>query len=296
MAIINHAKREINAKIVYFGHEGAGKGTSLRYVYARIKPSLRGELKVLPTAGSALLFFDFTPFEQPLFNGYRIRFQIYTLHGSVTNQAAWKMLLKGTDGLVFVADAAREYLSAVRQGMLQLREVLSSYGRGLDDIPLVLQLNKADHAGRVVSAEIATLLGLAECDVRLTTATSGDGVLETLTSLSRKIMARVGDHADLPRGEQEPDASRSGSGVDDGRPAMGAGEPEQTALATGMAASACISDQEPCSSEQADDAHVRVKLDVDGVSMHGTTVRIPLEIVQAGGVQRLTVTVTVGPG
>ncbi|HEX9078618.1 MAG TPA: gliding-motility protein MglA, partial [Desulfuromonadaceae bacterium] len=79
MAIINHAKREINAKIVYFGHEGAGKGTSLQYVYSRIKPSLRGELKVLPTAGSALLFFDFTQFEQPLFNGYRIRFQIYTL-------------------------------------------------------------------------------------------------------------------------------------------------------------------------------------------------------------------------
>ena len=291
MAIINHAKREINAKIVYFGHEGAGKGTSLRYVYARIKPSLRGELKVLPTAGSALLFFDFTPFEQPLFSGYRIRFQIYTLHGNVANQAAWKMLLKGTDGLVLVADASREYLSVVRHSVQQLRGVVNSYGRGLDEIPLVLQLNKADRAGRVVSSETASLLGLAECDVHLTTATSGDGVLETLTSLSRKIMARIGDHADLPRIEQEPDVDHSGEG-DGVRPVMEAGVPEQAAVGP----AACVPDEASCDSEQAVDAGLRIKLDGDGVGMQGTTVRIPLEIAQPDGVRRLMVTVTVGPG
>ena len=96
MAIVNHTKREINAKIVYYGPEGAGKGTSLRYVYDRIKTSLRGELKILPTAGSALLFFDFSPFEQPVFNGYRIRFHIYTLQGKVANPAAWRNVLRSS--------------------------------------------------------------------------------------------------------------------------------------------------------------------------------------------------------
>ena len=93
MAIINNAKREINAKIVYYGHEGAGKGTSLRYLYGRIKPSLRGELKTLLASGGSLLFFDFSPFEQTVFGGYRIRFHIYTLPGKVNNPAAWKMTL-----------------------------------------------------------------------------------------------------------------------------------------------------------------------------------------------------------
>ena len=296
MAVINHTKREINAKIVYFGPEGAGKGTSLRYVYARIKPSLRGELKVLPTAGSALLFFDFTPFEQPLFNGYRIRFQIYTLQGAVANQAAWKMLLKGTDGLVLVEDASRDYLSTVRQNVGHVRGMLNAYGRGLDEIPLVLQLNKTDRAGRVASAEVASLLGLAENDVHLTSATSGDGVLETLTALSRKVMARVADHADLPREEKEqaPDSGHGVRGDDvETQCLMGANEPEQPTAAACMAA---VPDETPCDNEQASGPHPSVTLAADGVSIDGATLRIPLEIAQPGGVQRLVVTVTVGQG
>jgi GTPase SAR1 family protein len=295
MAIINHAKREINAKIVYFGHEGVGKGTSLRYVYGRIKPSLRGELKVMPTAGSALLFFDFTPFEQPLFNGYRIRFQIYTLQGSVTNQAAWKMLLKGADGLVVVVDASREDLAVVRQSVVQLREVLSAYGRGLNDIPLMLQLNKADRAGRVVSAEAATQSGVAECDVHLTTATSGDGVLETLTSLSRKIMAHISSHADLPNAEQERSTDGAMSSVDAVRPVASAIGPAQSVVDS-KPLPVCLSDEAPSGIEAAKEAIQQVKLVSDAASVEGSTVRIPLEIAQPGGVRRLMITVTVEPG
>jgi GTPase SAR1 family protein len=294
MAIVNHAKREINAKIVYFGHEGAGKGTSLRYIYGRIKPSLRGELKVLPTVGSELLFFDFTPFEQPLFNGYRIRFQMYTLNGTVTNPAAWKMMLKGADGLVLVADAGREQLPVVRHSVLQLRGVLNSYGVALDDIPLVLQLNKADRAGRVSSDEVASLLGLGECDVRLTTATSGDGVLETLTSLSRKIMARIGEHGDVPQVEQGRGASSAGNEVDEVRPVSAVVEPEQPVL-DATVVPACLPEQAPFDIQQADDARLRVRVAADGICMKADCVRIPLEIAGPGGMQRLVVTVAVEP-
>jgi len=295
MAIVNHAKREINAKIVYFGHEGAGKGTSLRYVYGRIKPSLRGELKVLPTAGSALLFFDFTPFEQSLFNGYRIRFQIYTLTGTVTNPAAWKMMLKGIDGLVLVADAGREKLPIIRQNVQQLRGVLNSYGVALDEVPLVLQLNKADGAGRVSSDEVASLLGLAECDVRLTTATSGEGVLEALTSLSGKIMARIGEQGDVPGVEQGRGMDSAGSDAVAIRPASRALEPEQSVMVAGLVPVA-MPEEAPVDIDRSGDAQVRVRVAADGVCMEGGSVRIPLVLEQPDGVRRLTVTVTVEPG
>src|SRR5690242_6071973 len=102
MALVNHTKREINAKIVYYGPEKAGKATSLRYVYDRVKPELRGAMKAVPASGSSLLFFDFSPFDLPVFEGYRLRLHIYTLQGVVANPAAWKMTLKGVDGLVIV--------------------------------------------------------------------------------------------------------------------------------------------------------------------------------------------------
>src|SRR5512137_12197 len=126
MALVNHAKHEINAKIVYYGHEGAGKRASLQYIYDRIRPALRGELKTLPTGGDSLLFFDFSPFEKPVFGGYRLRFHVYSLTGMVSNPAAWKMTLKGADGLVIVADAAPENLPAARESILLLRDSLGA--------------------------------------------------------------------------------------------------------------------------------------------------------------------------
>src|SRR6185369_236006 len=120
MAIINHAKREINAKIVYYGREGVGKRNSLQYIYDRIKPSLRGDLKSPSASGDALFFFDCSPFENPVFGEYRIRFHVYTLPGKVANPAAWKMTLKGTDGLVIVADAAPEHAAAERESISAL--------------------------------------------------------------------------------------------------------------------------------------------------------------------------------
>ena len=162
MALINRTKREINAKIVYYGREGVGKRVSLKYLYDRIKPSLRGELKTVPASGDSLLFFDFSPFEHPVFDGYHIRFHMYSLTGAVTNPAAWKMTLKGADGVMIVADASPETAPATRESISRLRGFLAAYGVGLHDIPCVLQLNRVGGAGRSPEAGIAEKLDVPE--------------------------------------------------------------------------------------------------------------------------------------
>ena len=293
MAIVNHAKREINAKIVYYGHESAGKGTSLRYLFDRIKPALRGELKIQPTTGSTLLFFDFSPFEQPVFGGYRIRFHIYTLHGSVTNPAAWKMTLKGTDGLVFVADASPGALPATQQSLSQARDFMNAYGVGLHDIPMVLQFNKADKVGQVSAAELASNLGLADCSACLTTATTGEGVLEALSQLSRELMQRIRERSDLP--QEEGMIVEVNTGADSGDIQRNI-DPDSELLVSIRQVDECHPDKDASSASQADTDVLQITVGETGVSVEGSKVRIPLEITQAGGVQRLVLTVAIGPG
>ena len=192
MALVNHAKKEINAKIVYFGPAQSGKGTVLAYIYSRIKPYLRGELKSVPAGADKLMFFDFSPFEAPLPNGYRLRLHIYTLTGAVTNPATWKMTLKGADGIMIMIDPVVTSAAETRESVAQLRNFLSAYGVGLHDTPAVLQLSSSireippDEA-----AEIAATLDLSSLSSCRSDAASGAGVLEALTTLSRQILDRV---------------------------------------------------------------------------------------------------------
>jgi signal recognition particle receptor subunit beta len=294
MAIVNHAKREINAKIVYYGHEGAGKGTSLRYIYDRIKPTLRGVFKTQATAGSKLVFFDFSPFEQPIYDGYRLRFHIYTLHGKITNKAAWKMTLKGADGLVIVADASKKELPDAQKSLLQLREFMSAYGVGLDDVQMVLQFNKADRAGQVTASELASELGLMERKARLTNAASGDGVLDVLAILSQQILERVRQILIVPQG----DASLNEMGAEEGDEDVdfhGSADDQEPSDAVDP-----VTEYLPVENElfagQADADRLQLKVTEEGVCVEGATIRIPLEITQAGGPQRLVVTVAISPG
>ncbi len=294
MAIVNHAKREINAKIVYYGHEGAGKGTSLRYIYDRIKPTLRGELKTQSTAGSNLVFFDFSPFEQPVYNGYRLRFHIYTLQGKVINPAAWKMTLKGADGLVMVTDASQKGLSAAKLSLSQLIDFVGGYGIELDDVPLVLQFNKAERAGKVTALELASELGLVDRKGRLTTAAGGDGVLEVLSSLSQQILERVRQLLVVPPDGATLAEMASESMEDAVKPLCE--EDVQVASEEVASVSEYLPLEETIISGHPNDGQVQVKVAQDGICVEGTTIRIPLAISQAGGVQQLVVTIAVGPG
>lgn len=192
MALVNHAKKEINAKIVYFGPAGSGKRSALTYIYSRIKPSLRGELKSVPAGADKLLFFDFSPFETPLPNGYRVRLHVYTLSGIVTNPATWKMTLKGADGILFMTNPAPEHTAEIRESASQLRDFLSAYGVGLHETPAVLQFNSILRENRPdEDAAIAAGLDLSMLPTCRSNSSSGEGLLEALTMLSRQVLDRI---------------------------------------------------------------------------------------------------------
>jgi signal recognition particle receptor subunit beta len=289
MAIVNHAKREINAKIVFYGHEGSGKGTSLRYLHERIKPSLRSELKSQPASGGSLLFFDFCPFEQPVFGGYRIRFNIYTLPGRVSNPAAWKMTLKGADGLVLVV-AAPEARSAGKQSIVRLRDYLASYGMGLSDIPTVLQVNKADLAGKITTEDIAAGLELGNIPTCLTMALSGNGILETLSTLSRQVMDRLSqenilqqEHETFSTAAATDQTTSSDIGTEAGK--------DSGANSSTFNSSETVTD----SAASVSDGKFEIALADTKVSLDNGTLRIPLTFSMNGQTRRLLVSIAIEP-
>lgn len=290
MALVHHTKREINAKIVYYGPERAGKATSLRYLYDRIRPELRGELKSVPASGSSLLFFDFSPFEQPLFGGYRVRLHIYTLQGRVDNPAAWKMTLKGADGLVIVTDTAARELTAARQSVAQLRDFLGGYGVGLDDVPHVLQLNKTDLAGQQQDGEETALaLGLPGCSTCPTTARNGEGILRTLATLSRMVMTRIGERDDLTRGETGGEAAAPAG--DAQAAGLTVATPEPALFSPPLSGGPPLAAPESLTPAA---VLPRIAVDAGGIQTDGGTIRIPLEVSGAAGVQRLMISVSIG--
>ncbi|MDR3579304.1 MAG: GTPase domain-containing protein [Oryzomonas sp.] len=314
MAIINNTKREINAKIVYYGQEGAGKGTLLRYLYERIKPTLRGELKTLQTSGGSLLFFDFSPFEQPVFGGYHIRFHIYTLPGRVNNPAAWKMTLKGADGVVLVVDAA-DSSPAGRQSVESLRDYLASYGMSLHDMPAVLQVNKADRNRSATTAATAALLELEHLPGCLSTALNGEGVLETFSNLSRQIMERISAESSLKSGQAPlPPSSmaapeyRASTATLDKRldrvlerdhtsifpqPGGDVVEPPAESPPSPPAGEAMTIASLPPETETGSD--IRVALADEAVALADGSIRIPLTISLQGQARRFLLKVTVEP-
>lgn len=294
MALVNHVKKEINAKIVYYGPERVGKATSLRYVYDRVKPHLRGELKTVSVGGSSLRVFDFSPFEQPIFGGYRIRFHLYTLQGRVANLAAWKMTLKGADGLVIVTDASPESFQAGRQSMVQLREIFGSYGVCFDDIPAVLQLNKFEASDQIVAEVALRELGLRGGRGFPASVLNGEGVLEALTALSRLVMGRIAERDDVPREHTVVAGATMMEVAPANDPVTVAGNNDEDVW---KASQEYRRHQTVSAAVSASVSAGQVIVAEEGVRVEGGRVLIPLDVSTSDGVQqRLMVTVMVAPG
>lgn len=181
MAIINHSKREINAKIVLYGPPDSGKGSLLHFIHQRIKPTLCGSLKTMETGGDSLMFFDYVPFENSSLDGYRICFHMYTLTGKVENSGTWKMLLKGVDGLAVVAE--KDYLQGDDLFPLisSLRSILGGYARDVATLPLVV-LSVGDVSPVITAADLCSATLFSVKDLR------DDGALSALAELSRQVM------------------------------------------------------------------------------------------------------------
>jgi len=188
MSMINYASREINCKLVYYGPGLGGKTTNLEYVYNRVAPETRGKLISLATEQERTLFFDFLPVDLGSIRGFRTRFHLYTVPGQVYYNASRRLILKGVDGLVFVADSQAERMDANIAALENLYENLADYGYDPTQLPIVLQWNKRDMPNAVPTDELRRQLnpmGLRELEA---VAITGVGVFDTLAAVSKLVL------------------------------------------------------------------------------------------------------------
>jgi signal recognition particle receptor subunit beta len=158
MSMINYASREINCKIVYYGPGLGGKTTNLEHVYGKVNPSTRGKLISLATETERTLFFDFLPVDLGTIRGFKTRFHLYTVPGQVYYNASRKLILKGVDGIVFVADSQIERMEANQESMQNLYDNMQEYGYDLTRMPFVVQYNKRDLPNAANIAELQASL------------------------------------------------------------------------------------------------------------------------------------------
>src|ERR1700749_3982282 len=144
MTFINYASKEINCKIVYYGPGLCGKTTNLQYIYNKPAPESKGKMISLATEADRTLFFDFLPLDLGSIRGFTTRFHLYTVPGQVFYDASRKLILRGVDGVVFVADSQEERMDANIEALDNLQENLSEHGYDFTKVPSVLQLNKRD--------------------------------------------------------------------------------------------------------------------------------------------------------
>ena len=158
MSMINYASREINCKIVYYGPGLGGKTTNLEYVYGKVSPNTRGKLISLATETERTLFFDFLPVDLGTIRGFRTRFHLYTVPGQVYYNASRKLILKGVDGVVFVADSQADRAEANVESMQNLYDNMAAYGYDLTRMPFIVQYNKRDLPNAAPLAELQEML------------------------------------------------------------------------------------------------------------------------------------------
>ncbi len=192
MAFINYSAREINCKLVYYGPGLCGKTTNLKYIYEKTAADAKGKMISLATETERTLFFDFLPLALGEIRGFKTRFHLYTVPGQVFYDASRKLILKGVDGVVFVADSQEERFEANIESLENLKANLREQGYDFDKIPLVLQYNKRDLPNAVSVEELRNSLNptgkLPDFEAA---AQSGKGVFETLKALARLVLQEL---------------------------------------------------------------------------------------------------------
>ena len=191
MTFINYVAREINCKIVYYGPGLGGKTTNLQYIYQITSAENKGKLISLATETERTLFFDFLPIDLGQIRGFRTRFHLYTVPGQVFYDSSRKLILKGVDGVVFVADSQEERIDANLESIVNLTQNLKEHGFDLEKIPYVLQLNKRDLPGAMPMEDMKQQLLVKGEPVIEAVATQGVGVLTTLKAVARQVLVEL---------------------------------------------------------------------------------------------------------
>jgi len=191
VSFINYAAREINCKLVYYGPGLGGKTANLQWIYDHANPSQKGKMISLATETDRTLFFDFLPLDLGTVRGFKTRFHLYTVPGQVFYDASRKLILKGVDGVVFVADSQEERFDANLETLENLQENLAEHGYNFKTIPYVLQLNKRDLPNILPVVELTRELQAKGEPTVESIAITGFGVFETLRELAKQILAAL---------------------------------------------------------------------------------------------------------
>jgi signal recognition particle receptor subunit beta len=191
MSFINYSSREINCKIVYYGPGLCGKTTNLQYIYNKTNPEAKGKMISLATETERTLFFDFLPLSLGEIRGFKTRFHLYTVPGQVFYDASRKLILKGVDGVVFVADSQIERMEANIESLDNLRVNLQEQGYNLDKIPYVVQYNKRDLPNSAPMEELKKLLNPTNVPEYEAVATTGVGVFDTLKAVAKLVLTEL---------------------------------------------------------------------------------------------------------
>jgi signal recognition particle receptor subunit beta len=224
MSMINYASREINCKLVYYGPGLGGKTTNLEHVYGKVSPNARGKMISLATETERTLFFDFLPVDLGTIRGFKTRFHLYTVPGQVYYNASRKLILKGVDGVVFVADSQMERMEANIESMQNLYDNMSQQGYDLTKVPFIVQYNKRDLPNAAPLAELQAALNpgwpvedparqkltpdpnhegeylvfqqngqwIERAPYYEAVAVTGDGVFDTLKAVSKLVLKTLG--------------------------------------------------------------------------------------------------------
>ena len=191
MSFINYSSREINCKIVYYGPGLCGKTTNLQYIYNKTNPETKGKLISLSTETDRTLFFDFLPLSLGEIRGFKTRFHLYTVPGQVFYDASRKLILKGVDGVVFVADSQMERMEANIESVENLRVNLQEQGYQLEKLPYVIQYNKRDLPSAAPLDQLKTLLNPQGSTEFEAVATTGQGVFDTLKGVAKLVLTEL---------------------------------------------------------------------------------------------------------
>jgi hypothetical protein len=191
LSFINFAAREINCKIVYYGPGLGGKTTNLQHIFDKTGEQQKGKMISLATETDRTLFFDFLPLDLGTIRGFKTRFHLYTVPGQVFYDASRKLILRGVDGVVFVADSQVERADANVEALDNLVSNLQEHGYDFNAIPYVLQFNKRDLPNVLPVAELKKMLARREEPSFESVASQGIGVFETLKEIARQVLIEL---------------------------------------------------------------------------------------------------------
>lgn len=191
MSFINYSAREINCKVVYYGPGLGGKTTNLIYIYKKTSPDSKGKMISLATETERTLFFDFLPLALGSIRGFKVRFHLYTVPGQIFYDASRKLILRGVDGVVFVADSQVERMEANIESIDNLRKNLQDQGFNLDTIPFTIQYNKRDLPNVVPVEEMNRVLNPKGAPYFEGVATVGKGIFETLKEVAKQVILEI---------------------------------------------------------------------------------------------------------